>query len=65
MHRMTGWIRAELGAAAARGGDFARARLLRLDLAPPGASPLPSLAEVTNVQTGETSRRGVIARSLP
>ncbi|KWR87028.1 hypothetical protein RN01_00875 [Cupriavidus sp. SHE] len=45
MHRMTGWIRAELGAAAARGGDFARARLLRLDLAPPGASPLPSLAD--------------------
>jgi len=38
VHRMTGWIRAELGAAAVRGGDFARARLLRLDLGPPRRS---------------------------
>lgn len=42
VHRMTGWIRAELAAAAARTGDFGQARLLRLDLAP--AEPaLPSL----------------------
>lgn len=34
VHRMTSWIRAELAAAAARGGDFGQARLLRLDLAP-------------------------------
>lgn len=45
VHRMSGWIRAELAAAAARGGDFARARLLRLDLAPPEDGLLPSLEE--------------------
>ncbi|GJG94346.1 phage integrase family protein [Cupriavidus pauculus] len=50
VHRMTGWIRAELGAAAARGGDFARARLLRLDLAPPAASPLPALADFARAE---------------
>ncbi|WP_019449327.1 tyrosine-type recombinase/integrase [Cupriavidus sp. BIS7] len=50
VHRMTGWIRAELGAAAARGGDFARARLLRLDLAPPVASPLPALADFVRAE---------------
>lgn len=43
VHRMSGWIRAELAAAATRGGDFARARLLRLDLAPPDDGQLPSL----------------------
>lgn len=43
VHRMSGWIRAELAAVAARGGDFARARLLRLDLAPPDDRQLPSL----------------------
>ncbi|NUA30262.1 phage integrase family protein [Cupriavidus basilensis] len=42
VHRMTGWIRGELCAAAARGGNFARARLLRLELAPLCAA-LPSL----------------------
>ncbi|WP_455286553.1 phage integrase family protein [Cupriavidus necator] len=42
VHRMTGWIRGELCAAAARGGNFARARLLRLELAPLGTA-LPSL----------------------
>ncbi|MFJ1256624.1 phage integrase family protein [Cupriavidus sp. CuC1] len=42
VHRMTGWIRAELCAAAARGGQFGRATLLRLDLAPLG-SALPTL----------------------
>ncbi|QBP14200.1 integrase [Cupriavidus metallidurans] len=41
VHRMTGWIRDELGAAAARGGDFARARLLRLDLTPPQTQDAP------------------------
>jgi len=45
VHRMSGWIRAELAAAAARGGDFARARLLRLDLAPPEDGQLPSLED--------------------
>ncbi|GAA0830692.1 phage integrase family protein [Cupriavidus pauculus] len=50
VHRMTAWIRGELGAAAARGGDFARARLLRLDLAPPGAAPLPSLADFARAE---------------
>jgi len=50
VHRMTGWIRAELGAAATRGGDFARARLLRLDLAPPAASSLPTLADFVRVE---------------
>jgi len=41
--RLTGWIRAELCAAAARGGDFAQARLLRLDLAPSAQAALPAL----------------------
>ncbi|UDM51961.1 site-specific integrase [Cupriavidus sp. MP-37] len=41
--RLTGWIRAELCAAAARGGDFAQARLLRLDLAPSAQAAPPSL----------------------
>ncbi|WP_432261777.1 tyrosine-type recombinase/integrase [Cupriavidus sp. TMH.W2] len=41
--RLTGWIRAELCAAAARGGDFAQARLLRLDLAPSGPVAVPAL----------------------
>lgn len=41
--RLTGWIRAELCAAAARGGDFAQARLLRLDLAPSVQAALPAL----------------------
>lgn len=45
VHRMSGWIRAELAAAAARGGDFARARLLRLDLAPVEDGQLPSLED--------------------
>lgn len=45
VHRMSGWIRAELAAAAARGGDFARARLLRLDVAPPEDGQLPTLEE--------------------
>jgi len=45
VHRMTGWIRAELAAAAARGGDFARARLLRLDLAPPPEPSEPTLED--------------------
>jgi len=44
VHRMTSWIRAELAAAAARGGDFGQARLLRLDLAPI-QDGLPSLDE--------------------
>ncbi|GAA7761590.1 MULTISPECIES: phage integrase family protein [Cupriavidus] len=41
VHRMAAWVRAELGAAAARGGDFARARLLRLELAPPPSPDAP------------------------
>ncbi|WP_459569841.1 phage integrase family protein [Cupriavidus sp. 8B] len=45
VHRMSGWIRAELVAAAARGGDFARARLLRLDLAPVVDGQLPTLED--------------------
>lgn len=44
MHRMTGWIRNELAATAARGGNFGRAHLLRLDLSPRAASELPALA---------------------
>ena len=43
VHRLTGWIRRELMAAAARIGNFGRAHLLRLDLAPPTTDPLPSL----------------------
>lgn len=43
MHRMTGWIRNELAATAARGGNFGRAHLLRLDLSPRAASALPAL----------------------
>ncbi|MCA3194060.1 MAG: tyrosine-type recombinase/integrase [Cupriavidus sp.] len=43
MHRMTGWIRNELAATAARGGKFGRAHLLRLDLSPRAASALPAL----------------------
>lgn len=50
VHRMSGWIRAELVAAAARGGDFARARLLRLDLAPPDDGQLPSLEDFTEAK---------------
>ncbi|WP_286882319.1 phage integrase family protein [Cupriavidus sp. UBA2526] len=42
VHRMSAWIRTELSAAAARGGDFGQARLLRLDLAPL-PDDLPSL----------------------
>ncbi len=45
VHRMTAWIRAELAAAAARGGDFARARLLRLNLAPTPAPSEPTLED--------------------
>lgn len=45
VHRMSGWIRGELVAAAARGGDFARARLLRIDLAPPDDALLPGLED--------------------
>ncbi|MFJ4294382.1 hypothetical protein ACIP1U_32180 [Cupriavidus sp. NPDC089707] len=44
VHRMTGRIQAELAAAAARGGGFGLARLLRLDLVPLSAGR-PSLAE--------------------
>lgn len=43
VHRMTGWIRNELAATAARGGNFGRAHLLRLDLSPRAASALPAL----------------------
>lgn len=43
VHRMTGWIRNELAATAARGGNFGRAHLLRLDLALHAAAALPSL----------------------
>ncbi|PZX34296.1 putative integrase/recombinase protein [Cupriavidus phytorum] len=45
VHRMSGWIRAQLIAAAVRGGDFGRARLLRLDLAPPREPALPALED--------------------
>lgn len=45
VHRMTGWIRNELRAAAARAGNFGRAHLLRLDLAPLTSDALPSLAD--------------------
>ncbi|CAG9183404.1 phage integrase family protein [Cupriavidus pampae] len=50
VHRVTGWIRTELAAAAARGGDFAQARLLRLDLAPRVVVPLPTLAAFADTQ---------------
>ncbi|WP_161564060.1 phage integrase family protein [Cupriavidus lacunae] len=44
VHRMTGFIRQELVATAARAGNFGRAHLLRLDLAPlPAEGALPSL----------------------
>jgi len=39
---MTGWIRRELMAAAARSGHFGRAHLLRLDLMPAAAATLPT-----------------------
>nr|WP_255503280.1 tyrosine-type recombinase/integrase [Cupriavidus sp. UME77] len=45
VHRMTGWIRRELTAAAARAGNFGRAHLLRLDLTPPERGTLPSLED--------------------
>ncbi len=45
VHRMTSFVRGELMAAAARAGQFGRAHLLRLDLAPPGdGGALPTLA---------------------
>ncbi|WP_454737253.1 phage integrase family protein [Cupriavidus necator] len=44
VHRMTGWIRGELMAAAARAGNLGRVHLLRLHLAPLEADALPSLA---------------------
>ncbi|WP_240990027.1 phage integrase family protein [Cupriavidus taiwanensis] len=40
---MTGWIRGELAATAARGGNFGRAHLLRLDLSPRASADLPAL----------------------
>lgn len=43
VHRMTGWIRQALMAAAACAGHHGRAHLLRLDLAAPATSALPSL----------------------
>jgi site-specific recombinase XerD len=43
VHRMTGWIRNELAATAARGGNFGRAHLLRLDLSPRAAATVPTL----------------------
>lgn len=43
VHRLTGWIRNELIAMAARGGNFGRAHLLRLDLSTRAASTIPSL----------------------
>jgi len=43
VHRMTGWIRNELMAAAARAGNFGRVHLLRLLLAPLVLDALPSL----------------------
>ncbi|MGY2491299.1 phage integrase family protein [Cupriavidus sp. CP313] len=43
VHRMTGWIRGELVATAARGGNFGRAHLLRLDLSPRASPELPAL----------------------
>lgn len=43
VHRMTGWIRGELAATAARGGNFGRAHLLRLDLSPRASAELPAL----------------------
>ncbi|WP_458764659.1 phage integrase family protein [Cupriavidus basilensis] len=55
VHRMTGWIRAEVGAAAARGGNFARARLLRLELAPLGTA-LPALDTFVAAQGLEDCR---------
>ncbi|MCA3187218.1 MULTISPECIES: phage integrase family protein [Cupriavidus] len=57
VHRLTGWIRAELCAAAARGGNFARATLLRLDLAP-GATALPTLAAFAAAQGLEEFSEG-------
>lgn len=50
VHRMCGWIRTELAAAAARGGDFARARLLRLDLAAVEDGELPSLEDFADAK---------------
>ncbi|UBM09391.1 phage integrase family protein [Cupriavidus metallidurans] len=49
VHRLTGWVRAELCAAAARGGNYGRATLLRLDLAPL-TTALPSLAAFAAAQ---------------
>ncbi|WP_225934824.1 phage integrase family protein [Cupriavidus sp. EM10] len=60
VHRMTGWIRTELGAAAARGGDFARARLLRLDLAP---RPLPDAPDAAPTLADFVAMQGLEAFS--